>query len=526
MALLGPARSLVASCSADSINNTNCGLARAGSNDGTAVANSSGFGGLTVAIRFKREQGESDHANWIIDEDRIILIKSPTFSSSNTSNTNALGESFAPFEHVFAANTTNAEVYAKLAKRMVRRAAIDGVSGTVFAYGQTSTGKTWSMQGVAEDLGIIPLAVRDLFALLSCAPLDSHKVTATYLEIYNDVISDLLDRQNGNLKIMETPERGIFVNRLSEWPVFGVDDAMALVRRGEDNRRQGATNMNERSSRSHAILQLEIVTRATNSSTKAVSVNRARLSFVDLAGSERVGQTGAEGQRLKEGGHINRSLLALGHVVSKLAESTSSAASIHGNAEDFIPYRDSKLTRILQPALDGRSEAALLCCVSPLPQFVEESVSTLKFAQRATRIQTLHGEAASTVVIEEPRLFQVQRQRDRLQRTLARFRQGVEHVCKRQRTLTESTVAGQVHSLREDIKNLLLVANHTFADVDAGQRDLRRRVRFLLADQQSQLAFLANERAALLEVREQNAQLVSSLTDTVCQRNTRPNSIE
>lgn len=218
----------------------------------------------------------------------------------------------------------------------------------------------------------------------------------SYLEVYNEIVGDLLSKDNQNLKIHETVEKGVFVGGLSEPQVDDLTEAMDLVKRGEEVRKIGKTNMNDYSSRSHTLLRLHIESRQSNPIPGMVSGTKsALLCFVDLAGSERSGQMGNEGQRLKEGGHINKSLLSLTSVISKLAELGADTNTNH------IPYRDSKLTRILQPALSGNARCIIICAVSPLPQFLDETLSTLKFASRAKAIKSRPILTASEVVTDE-----------------------------------------------------------------------------------------------------------------------------
>ncbi len=238
--------------------------------------------------------------------------------------------------------------------------------------------------------GIIQCAIEDLFALSSADNAREYAIRVSYLEIYNEAITDLLARpdcQRPTLKIHESLSRGIFVGNLSEEPVASPRDAMTLLRRGQIVRHTGETVMNERSSRSHALFKLSIESRvaareqAPSSSRESTSgpVRLATLTFVDLAGSERARLTGAEGMRLKEGGLINKSLLALTTVISKLSE---------GSDRMHIPFRDSKLTRILTSSLGGNALTAIICAASLAPEYAEETASTLKFATRAKKIRT------------------------------------------------------------------------------------------------------------------------------------------
>ncbi|KAI3633046.1 hypothetical protein MIR68_009121 [Amoeboaphelidium protococcarum] len=289
------------------------------------------------------------------------------------------------FDRVFH-QENNAQVYSSV--QPLIKSCLDGFNATIFAYGQTNSGKTHTMQGSGKEIGIIPLAMQDLFSEIQNTPSREFLLRVSYLEIYNEVIKDLLCPENDNLKIHETAEREIFVGNVREEIVTSVEEVIQLMQIGERNRHVGVTNMNERSSRSHTLFQMVIESRDTsagsdvsgggndNGSQQVVSaVKVSQLNLVDLAGSERCSYTGAEGARLREGGHINRSLLTLGTVISKLSENSS-----------HVPYRDSKLTRILQNSLGGNAKTAIICTASPANKFIEETYSTLKFASRAKTI--------------------------------------------------------------------------------------------------------------------------------------------
>ncbi|KXS18834.1 kinesin-domain-containing protein [Gonapodya prolifera JEL478] len=260
-------------------------------------------------------------------------------------------------------------------------------TGTIFAYGQTSSGKTYTMQGSHTQPGIIPLAIRDVFQHIvdvshQLAKPNLFLLRVSYLEIYNEQIKDLFNPKNDNLKIHENPNRDIYVGDLTENIVCTPEAVSEWMLKGEGaNRHVGETNMNERSSRSHTIFRMVRWEQQFDSRTSFSGAYKVScLNLVDLAGSERVGHTGAEGIRLKEGGHINKSLLALGTVIGKLSDAA-------GTDRMHIPYRDSKLTRILQPSLGGNARTCIICTVNPTALYVEETLSTLKFATRAKTIR-------------------------------------------------------------------------------------------------------------------------------------------
>eukprot|EP00736_Rhodelphis_marinus_P006530 Rmarinus@m.17302 len=281
------------------------------------------------------------------------------------------------FDHVFDTTTPTSEVYTQVASPILS-SCMNGVNGTIFAYGQTSSGKTHTMLGTERDPGCIRLAVQEMFDTIEKTIDREWLLRVSFLEIYNEVIRDLLSAHEQKLKIHECVERGVFVDA-EEAIVTCPDDVFQLMVTGEKRRHVGATNMNERSSRSHTIFKIVVESRERNEDEEdmGTAVKAAALTLVDLAGSERVNQTGAEGTRLKEGININKSLLTLGTVISKLAE---------GSQGGHVPYRDSKLTRILQPSLGGNARTSMICAITPAAVYREETLSTLQFATRAKRI--------------------------------------------------------------------------------------------------------------------------------------------
>jgi centromeric protein E len=298
---------------------------------------------------------------------------------------------------VFDESTNNKQVYEATTSKIVRDV-LGGMNGTVFAYGQTSSGKTHTMHGSTDELGVIPLAIKDVFdAVRRHANDREFLIRVSYLEIYNEKMVDLLaeskDTANAaaELSIREDKDRGTYVHGLREEIVTTPSQVLSLLEFGTSRRHVGATNMNAHSSRSHTIFRMIVESRAIRPSVETTEgeaqskdhpgggVLVSTLNLVDLAGSERVSKTGAEGQRAKEGAHINKSLMTLGVVINKLSEGVESKGG-------HIPYRDSKLTRILQPALGGNSKTAIVCAMTPATTHCDESHSTLRFASRAKRV--------------------------------------------------------------------------------------------------------------------------------------------
>ncbi|KAF3339115.1 centromere-associated protein E [Carex littledalei] len=286
------------------------------------------------------------------------------------------------FDRIFSENCKTKDVYEARTKDIVA-SAVSGFNGTVFAYGQTSSGKTHTMKGSDAEPGIIPLAIQDLFHTIQETGDREFLLRMSYMEIYNEEINDLLAPEHRKLQIHENIERGIYVAGLKEEIVNCPEQVLDLMKFGESHRHIGETNMNLYSSRSHTIFRMIIESREKledielNDSCDAVRVSV--LNLVDLAGSERVAKTGAEGKRLKEGSHINKSLLTLGSVIQKLSEGAQ-------NQGGHVPYRDSKLTRILQPALGGNANTAIICNITLAHIHADETKSSLQFASKAKRV--------------------------------------------------------------------------------------------------------------------------------------------
>ena len=291
------------------------------------------------------------------------------------------------FDKIFHENRTTAQVYHGLVRPLVNAAYL-GRHGTVFCYGQTGAGKTYTMQGdddcVQNTTGIIQMAAADLFDLIEEGSREC-SVRVSFIEIYNERIRDLLSDCD-ELTVTDDQKSGNIVNAKTI-SVADADALQKLLHLGNKNRATAATKMNERSSRSHAIFRITVESREPANNPTNVEGNRCRivrvstLNLVDLAGSENGKLTKAIGNRQREGGMINQSLLSLSQVIQALSVPINQRPS-------FINYRDSKLTRVLQPHLSGNALMAILCCVSPSALYVEETRSTLRFASRAKLVQT------------------------------------------------------------------------------------------------------------------------------------------
>ncbi|XP_048189555.1 centromere-associated protein E isoform X2 [Perognathus longimembris pacificus] len=278
------------------------------------------------------------------------------------------------FDRVFHSNETTKNVYEEIAVPIID-SAIQGYNGTIFAYGQTASGKTHTMMGSEDCLGVIPRAIHDIFQKMKKFPDREFLLRVSYMEIYNETITDLLcnTEKMKPLIIREDINRNVYVADLTEEVVYTSEMALKWITKGEKNRHYGTTKMNQRSSRSHTIFRMILESREKGEPSNCDgSIKVSHLNLVDLAGSERAAQTGAEGMRLKEGCNINRSLFILGQVIKKLSD---------GQIGGYINYRDSKLTRILQNSLGGNAKTRIICTVTPVS--FEETLSTLQFASTA-----------------------------------------------------------------------------------------------------------------------------------------------
>ncbi|KAG9294943.1 hypothetical protein G9A89_017737 [Geosiphon pyriformis] len=294
---------------------------------------------------------------------------------------------------------TQAHLYNDLGEELLDHS-FAGYNTCIFAYGQTGAGKSYSMMGYGEDKGIIPLTCCELFNRIvrNDNPTVKYQVEVSYIEIYNERVRDLLNPKNkGNLKVREHPSLGPYVEDLSKLIVKSFEDVENLMDEGNKARTVAATNMNETSSRSHAVFTLLLTQIRHDSETNMDSEKVSRISLVDLAGSERANSTGATGARLKEGANINKSLTTLGKVIAALAEQSAAPPSMKKgkkSPEVFVPYRDSVLTWLLKDSLGGNSKTAMIAAISPADY--DETLSTLRYADAAKKIKN------KAVVNEDP----------------------------------------------------------------------------------------------------------------------------
>ena len=361
----------------------------------------------------KKELAEKQVIEWKYDKTRIL---------EETQN----GQRQYAYDACFGVDSSNALTYIEVGKPVVIKA-MEGYNGTVFTYGQTGSGKTWTMRGNAADPGMMILCLDDIFNYEEKHPEKKFEFKVSYMEVYNEDINDLLyevnpelskeerdreDEKHKRLRITtEDATRGAVIENLIELAITSKPQALAVLERGEANRSYASTSMNDTSSRSHVIYRIAIIIfdrePANNQDADDESIlyfrkdeeETGRVSYmnlVDLAGSERQKSTNTTGKTLKEGANINKSLLALGAVINKLGEASKRPRS-QKNAV-FIPYRDSKLTRILKQSLGGNTLTSILCTISPAPMFRDETVSTLKFGQLCKLIK---NQVQSNIIHDE-----------------------------------------------------------------------------------------------------------------------------
>eukprot|EP00997_Jenningsia_sp_PLL12_P007726 NODE_43_length_3051_cov_51.273484_g39_i0.p1 GENE.NODE_43_length_3051_cov_51.273484_g39_i0~~NODE_43_length_3051_cov_51.273484_g39_i0.p1 ORF type:complete len:947 (+),score=311.90 NODE_43_length_3051_cov_51.273484_g39_i0:56-2896(+) len=354
------------------------------------------------------------------------------------------------FDTVYEQSSSQETVYENTAKHAVL-SVLEGYNATMIAYGQTGTGKTYTMEGFTSDehRGIIPRATEEIFNYIqNCGnPRTKFLVRASYLQIYNEVISDLIKPNPGaKLSIREDKQKGVYVENLSEWIVRSPQEIYGLMDMGSKLRTTGATRMSEMSSRSHAIFTIicEQGEEAETEEERRISVKIGKLNIVDLAGSEKVRQTGATGQRLEESKKINWSLSALGKVISALTDS---------HWRQHVPYRDSKITRILEDSLGGNCRTTMIAMISPAMDSYSESLSTLKFANRAKSIK---NEARINEDLDQKaELRKYERELKLLRQALMEATRSV-HESRRQLDMQEKKQVAEKHKIADLERNMLM----------------------------------------------------------------------
>lgn len=368
----------------------------------------------------KRELGSGDYKP-VVDVyplRGVIEIQSPAEPSRDNVK-------MFTYDAVYDKSATQETIYDEIVRPLVTSVQ-EGFNCCVFAYGQTGTGKTFTMEGDRFDeqqKGIIPRAFEQIWSHINRADNQTFMVTASYMEIYMEELRDLLKPNAKPLELREREHCGVFVPNLHSVLCKNVNEMMDVMNQGNKNRTTGKTNMNEHSSRSHAIfsIKIEMCDQDTN------KVNVGKLNLIDLAGSERQSKTGATAERLKEASKINRALSSLGNVISALAENSP-----------HIPYRDSKLTRLLQDSLGGNSKTIMIANVGPSEYNYNETLTTLRYAHRA---KTIQNKPVKNVDPQDAKLKEYQDEITRLRMLISERQQ-------REKTLPRRPKAEKVKKVR------------------------------------------------------------------------------
>ncbi|KAB2058236.1 hypothetical protein ES319_A11G221500v1 [Gossypium barbadense] len=336
---------------------------------------------LTVAVKCRPlSQRECSRDIVRVKNNKEVVVLDPDLSKDYLDRIqNRTKEKKYCFDHAFGPQSTNLDTYQKCISTIIS-GVVQGLNATVFAYGSTGSGKTYTMVGTQHDPGLMVLSLHTIFDLIRRdKSSDEFEVTCSYLEVYNEVIYDLLEKSSGSLELREDPEHGIVVAGLRCIKVHSADKILELLNLGNSRRKTESTEANATSSRSHAVLEITVRRKQRNKYKNQVM--RGKLALVDLAGSERASETNSTGQKLRDGANINRSLLALANCINALGKQQKKGLV-------YVPYRNSKLTRILKDGLSGNSQTVMVATISPADSQYHHTVNTLKYADRAKEIKT------------------------------------------------------------------------------------------------------------------------------------------
>ena len=344
---------------------------------------------VTVAIRKRPLSAREIEFNpfstvRILDNKIVILLDPYEYNGHGEIFKNRNKEQHYTFDHAFDEDASQEDIY-NLTISPLLDSVLDGYNCTIFAYGATGAGKTHTMFGTDNNPGIIPLCLYNLFNIVENMNQEDKIITIKmwYLEIYNENLRDLIKPSNDEqIDIREDPHKGSMVHGITEVTVRKSHEVLSILKKANKNRTTESTNANEISSRSHAVVQLFIEIKDKNSGVQ-VEIKQSKLSLIDLAGSERASATQNKGIRLIEGANINRSLLTLGNCITALSDCTD-----RGTKQLHVPYRDSKLTRILKDSLGGNSKTVMIANISPAVISFDDTYNTLKYANRAKNIKT------------------------------------------------------------------------------------------------------------------------------------------
>lgn len=343
---------------------------------------------IKVGVRVRplvRDERE-ELITWCWEDNRIYSVPAARKAGSQmVAEPNPSTQGNYAFDHLFQPESTNQQIFSQMVKDIVK-SAMNGYHGSVFCYGQTSTGKTFTMNGSQHQPGIIAQAVELCFNTVDSAPDREFLFRMSYLEVYNEQVKDLLSAEPTQIKIQFDPKQGTVLSGVKEQVVLSAQQVIALIRAGEAQRHVSSTDMNEKSSRAHTLFRITIESKER--SHHNAPVRHSTLNLIDLAGSESARLTNAKGERAREAKFINQSLLTLSLIIHRLSEDRGTQSkNASGGRAQHLPYRDSKLTRLLESALDGNARIAIICTISPAARCAEETNNTLKFAARAKLIK-------------------------------------------------------------------------------------------------------------------------------------------
>jgi kinesin family protein 18/19 len=337
---------------------------------------------ILVAVRCRplsqKEKEISTYETINFIDKKVLVLKDP--NGINNPNNNRSRENTMAFDFAFNQYDNQETIFNSTTKFLIE-GVVNGFNATVFAYGATGAGKTYTMLGNEENPGIMPLTLKELFNKINYYSNREYTVKLWYLEIYNENIRDLLSNNDNYLDLREDPNKGIIVSGITELNASSSEKILNILKKGNKNRTTEATNANETSSRSHAILQILVSYKDKNSGID-YEIKYGKLSLIDLAGSERASVTQNRGIRLIEGANINRSLLTLGNCINALCEANEKGI------KTYVPYRDSKLTRLLKDSLGGNARTVMIANVSPSINCFDDTYNTLNYANRAKKIKT------------------------------------------------------------------------------------------------------------------------------------------
>lgn len=347
----------------------------------------SSISNIMVAVRlrpmWKKESEAGEYSIVRVLDRKLVILRDPAevANEEKVLGKNRSKEKQYAFDYAFDDSTQQLEVF-KNTTMFLCDGVLNGYNSTVFAYGQTGAGKTYTMLGNEQNPGIMFNTMKEVFVQMKQHQSNrDYIIRVSFLEIYNENIKDLIMLSNDVLDLREDPIKGVCVAGLSEIEVHTPDEIFELLIYGNRNRTQEATNANETSSRSHAVLQIICEYKDKGSGIKS-EIKVGKLSLIDLAGSERAAKTGNRGMRMIEGANINRSLLALGNCINMLHENNVK------QQQNYIPFRDSKLTRLLKDSLGGNCRTVMIANIAPSNSNYEDTHNTLKYANRAKNIKT------------------------------------------------------------------------------------------------------------------------------------------